>query len=360
MSKRKKRVIVGMSGGVDSSVTALLLKKRGYDVIGITMQLLPKEEEKQSACCNLNAVNDAKRVAGAFKIPHYTINLRDTFQKNVMDHFVSQYANGMTPNPCVECNRHIKFTELHHKAMELGADYIATGHYCQKTYSPGNRTFYLKKGKDPFKDQSYFLYMLNSDILKQTLFPLGPYLKSEIRKIAEENNLVNAKKADSQEICFVTKDTYKDFIRARLEDPTKLAGNIIDIAGNILGRHNGIFNYTIGQRKGLGISSAEPLYVIKIRSSDNTVIVGGKGELKTKQVALKGFSLVNPAETILNRSFDLKMRYQMTPVTASVASFEDDHSVTLAMTVPQDFVAPGQSGVLYDGDRVVGGGTIIC
>ena len=224
----KKRVLVGMSGGVDSSVTAALLKKRGYEVIGITMQLLPEEKEKVSACCNLGAISDAKRVCQKLKIPHYTINSRKVFSDKVMSHFVDQYKAGYTPNPCVECNRYIKFDELLEKANELDAYYIATGHYSIITYNAFNQSFYLKKGNDPKKDQSYFLYMLEQETLKRLKFPLGSYQKSEIRNIANSLDLINANKPDSQDICFIANTSYKSFVESKIDDPEELKGPIYD------------------------------------------------------------------------------------------------------------------------------------
>ncbi|NBV42185.1 tRNA 2-thiouridine(34) synthase MnmA, partial [bacterium] len=242
-----------MSGGVDSSVTAALLKRRGYDVIGVTMQLLPKEQEKQSACCNLDAICDAQRVAAKLNIPHYVLNIRDTFKEKVIDYFVDHYISGLTPNPCVECNRHIKFDELRRMGDDLGTDYVATGHYVRRTFSPKKGLYFLKKAKDLSKDQSYFLYMLNSESLSKTFFPLGGYLKTEIRAIADQLGLINAKKPDSQEICFVTKGTYKEFVEQQLDGKPVEGGTISDLDGKVLGFHSGIHHFTIGQRKGLGI-----------------------------------------------------------------------------------------------------------
>lgn len=357
MNKKKKRVLVGMSGGVDSSVCAALLKKRGYDVIGITMQLLPQENEKQSACCNLNSINDAKRVAAKLKIPHYTISIRDNFKKRVIDYFVDSYLQGNTPNPCVECNRYIKFDELKKKADELGAEYIATGHYCKRTVSKNGKLFNLKKAKDPTKDQTYFLYMVDSPQLEYTLFPLGNYHKSEIRAMAEKFDLINANKPDSQEICFVTQGNYKNFIKTQIEDRQVKKGHIVNKDGVILGQHNGLYNYTIGQRKGLGISSPEPLYVIDIDIVRNNVIVGKKDDLLYTTLYIQDISLVNTEENIVGKTFDVKTRYQMTPFKGKILS-QKDGVTQIKMSVPQGQLSPGQSAVLYHRDRVVGGGVI--
>ncbi len=346
-----------MSGGVDSSVSAALLKRRGYDVIGVTMQLLPKEQEKQSACCNLDAVCDAQRVAAKLKIPHYVINIRDTFKEKVIDYFVDQYVNGMTPNPCVECNRHIKFDALQSVANEMGADMVATGHYVRRTFNPHTRQFTLRKAKDPGKDQSYFLYMMSSAQLAKTVFPLGDFFKSEIREMASNLGLINANKPDSQEICFVTKGTYKQFVEAQLGKHPIQGGDIVGLDGAVLATHTGIHNFTIGQRKGIGIAAPEPLYVIRINPFTRQVTVGPKGVLRSETVALHTVSLVNPSELIVNRSLSMKMRYQMAPFGVTVTHVDGDQA-QVQLAVPQEFTSPGQSAVLYDGDRVVGGGII--
>jgi len=354
---RKKRVLVGMSGGVDSSVTAALLKKRGYDVIGITMQLLPKADAVQSSCCNLGATNDAKRVAALLKIPHYTINSRDTFQKNVIDNFIAQYASGLTPNPCISCNRHIKFDELWSKANDLDADFIATGHYSKITRSPKTGRCFLKKAKDPQKDQSYFLYMMTQETLQRTLFPLGNFYKPEIRDIARSLNLINANKPDSQDICFVAQSSYKDYVKSHIPEARRRPGKITDINGQELGNHSGIYQFTIGQRRGLNLSSPTPLYVLNIDPSSNTVTVGHRGELTRRSIHLHTVTLVDEDEPILNRSFELKLRYQMAPVWGEV-THKQGTKITLELRSDQDSVTPGQSCVMYDRDRIVGGGII--
>jgi tRNA-uridine 2-sulfurtransferase len=355
--KRKKRVVLGMSGGVDSSVAAALLKKRGYDVIGITMQLLPKESEKRSACCNIDSISDAKRVANKLNIPHYTINIRDSFKENVIDLFVKDYMMGLTPNPCVECNRTIKFDELKKVAKDLKADYVATGHYCKITKHPHKSKFYLKKAKDLRKDQSYFLYMLDEEQLKETMFPLGGFTKPEIREMAHKFNLINADKAESQEICFVTKGKYHEFIEQQVEKKQLKPGPIYSHEGKVMGEHKGIHHYTIGQKRGLNLLVPYPMYVYKIDAQNNSIYVGFKEHLVSSIFTLNNCAWVRPNENLEGKTFDIKCRYQMVPFKAKILSHVKN-TIKLEALSPQECITPGQSGVLYKGDFVIGGGTI--
>ena len=345
-----------MSGGVDSSVTAALLKKRGYNVIGVTMQLLPTEEVKKSACCNLSAISDAKRVCAKLDIPHYTVNLRDPFKTHVIDNFVNQYIQGMTPNPCVECNRYIKFDELLKKADALGIDLVATGHYCKRTYSAKTKTYRLKAATDDAKDQSYFLYMLDQQRLSRILFPLGGFTKPEVREMAESFGLLNAKKADSQDICFVTKKDYKHFVETHSQDKDRKPGLIVDKSGKVLGNHQGLYRYTIGQRRGLNLGSETPMFVIDMDSKTNTITVGQPEDLRSQLVRVASFGLIDPNES-LDRTFQVKTRYQMRPITCRV-NRESENSAILDFLGDTDFISLGQSAVLYDKDRIVGGGII--
>lgn len=354
---KKKRVIVGMSGGVDSSVCAALLKAQGYEVIGVTMQLLPKEEERKSACCNLGAVNDAKRVAHKLGIAHYSVNSRDAFQENVISHFIESYATGHTPNPCVECNRTIKFDEMWQMADELKADFMATGHYCKRGYDEARDVYTLEKAVDSSKDQTYFLYVMTQEKLRKTLFPLGGLLKTDIRKMAEEMELINANKPDSQEICFVSSKSYKDYVKANIPDARRIPGDIVDLEGKVLGRHSGIYQFTIGQRKGLQLGSENAMYVLKIDAATQQVIVGDKADLRVQELSLNQVNLIDETEDIVGKTFDLKLRYQMVSIHGTVLGRENG-TLKLSLEADQDGVATGQSCVFYDGDRVVGGGVV--
>tara|TARA_A100001015_G_scaffold36652_1_gene40391 strand:+ start:506 stop:1591 length:1086 start_codon:yes stop_codon:yes gene_type:complete len=352
----KKRVIVGMSGGVDSSVTAAILKERGFDVIGITMQLLPFEEQKVSACCNLGAVDDARRVCASLNIPHYVINSREIFKERVIDPFVATYSEGKTPNPCVECNRFIKFDELMKRADALDAYYIATGHYCKITKSRNSDERFLKAANDQGKDQSYFLYMLNQSTLKRLLFPLGKYTKSEIRQKAERLGLINATKKDSQEICFVSKTSYREFVQDRISASDLKSGLIRHTNGDVLGEHSGIHQFTIGQRKGLNVSYKHPLYVHRIDAITHDVIVGDSASVPSKFVQLHTVTSVSN-EKLPSQWLDIKLRYLMIPIRGRVVDHQNEHA-TIELKTPKSFVTPGQSCVFYSGDRILGGGVI--
>ncbi|KUO65876.1 MAG: tRNA-specific 2-thiouridylase [Gracilibacter sp. BRH_c7a] len=351
----KEKVIVAMSGGVDSSVAAVLLKNEGYDVIGVTMQIWPQEEDKAKACCSLEAVNDARRVAWRLDVPYYVMNFRQEFEEKVIGDFVDEYLKGRTPNPCINCNKMIKFESLLNKALGLGAKYIATGHYVRREYDEKTQQYILKTGLDESKDQSYALYHMNQKQLQHTLFPLGKYKKTEIRQIAKEAGLAVAEKQESQDICFV-ETTHSDFLE-KYRNISDNQGNIVDSQGNYLGRHKGIYRYTIGQHKGLGLSLGYPVYVTRIDAATNTIHVGKSEELFHTGLIAENAHFISgelPQQPI---NVKAKIRYNA-PKVAAVITVLSDGNLQVIFEKAQRAITPGQTVVFYEEDKVLGGGII--
>lgn len=353
----KGRVLIGMSGGVDSSVSALLLKQAGYEVIGATMRLWEDKENMQNNYIS-KTIEDAKKICDKLKIPHYILDCRKEFKEKVINNFICCYQCAQTPNPCIECNKYMKFDEFYKKALELGCDYISTGHYAKVEYSEKYNQYVLKKSDSERKDQTYFLYTINKNILPKLIFPLENfYDKSEIRKIAEENGLEVAQKEDSQEICFIPNNNYVEFLEKNLKNKQK-HGNIILQDGTILGMHKGLIYYTVGQRKGLGIAYKEPLYVIGLNQEKNEVIVGTEKELYTNMLYanelnfLLNIDLNNPIEV------KAKIRYRAKEANA-ILYLQDNGIVKVEFKEQQRAITPGQSVVFYIDDLILGGGKII-
>lgn len=348
-----------MSGGVDSSVTALLLKQQGYEVVGVTMNVWEKESDiiSQKACCALDAVNDARAVCNKLGIEYYVLNFRDTFKKDVIDYFVREYIKGKTPNPCIACNRYVKFETLLNKAVNvLDCDYIATGHYAKVDFNKDTGRYFLRKSKTTTKDQTYALYNLTQEQLKHTLMPLGEYTKEQVRQIAEENELVNAKRHDSQEICFIEDNDYARFIREKYNYiPQK--GNFVNIKGEKIGEHKGIIHYTIGQRKGLGLSLGKYQYVIKIDPIKNEVIIGDEEFLFNDTLVCEDLNFMTIDKLSEEKEITAKIRYSAKDVPATLVPI-DENKVKVIFKEKQRAITPGQSVVFYDQDMVVGGGTI--
>lgn len=352
-----KKVMIGMSGGVDSSVAAFLLQKESFEVIGATMKLYNNEDidfVSEKTCCSLDDVLDAKSVCARLGIRHYTLNMTDDFKKEVIERFISAYQNGFTPNPCIDCNRYMKFSKMLHRAQELNIDYVATGHYA-RIEKQGDR-YILKKAVDLSKDQSYVLYSLTQEQLKVTKFPLGNYIKQQVREIAEENGFVNARKHESQDICFVPDGDYSKFIEY-YTGKTYPCGDFVDMNGKRLGEHKGIIRYTIGQRRGLGLALPASMYVVEKDVDNNKVILGFNDDLFKKEVNVKNISFTACDGLDKPERLCAKIRYNQKEQPATVTQTDENH-FTIVFDEPQRAITKGQAAVLYDGDTVVGGGTI--
>lgn len=355
-----KKVMLGMSGGVDSSVAAAVLLEQGYEVIGVTMQVWPdmQEERKKTegGCCSLSAVDDARRVANKLGIPYYVLNFKDIFEDKVINYFKAEYLKGRTPNPCVACNRYVKFEAMLDKAVSMCIDRVATGHYAKIEYDEKLNRYLLKKSVTDAKDQTYALYNLSQYQLSRTLMPIGDYTKDRVREIAAEIGLSVASKPDSQEICFVDDNDYGGYIE-RNTDADIRPGNFVDPDGNVLGRHKGIIHYTIGQRKGLGIAFGRPKYVVDINVAKNEVVLGNENEVFSGGLTASDLNFISIDNLGGEMKVSAKIRYSAKPAAAVITPIGND-TVSVSFETPQRAITPGQSVVFYDGDVVVGGGTI--
>lgn len=351
--------LIAMSGGVDSSVSAWLMKQRGFDCIGVTMKLFSNEDiaiPREHSCCSLDDVLDAAAVARAIGIRHYVFNFTDRFRDDVLEPFVRAYKNGITPNPCIDCNRHLKFDKLFHRAKELDFYYVVTGHYARSCFDPSTGRWLLKRAADKTKDQSYVLYAMTQEQLAHTIFPLGGMTKEETRSIAKAQGFVNARKHDSQDICFVQSGTYADFI-TQYTGRACPPGSFVDESGRVLGRHRGIIHYTIGQRKGLGLALPQPMYVKEIHPGDNTIVLGPEASLYSRSLTVKDINLISVPSLDAPVSCRVKIRYAHQAQWAQAVQTDTD-TLRITFDQPQRAITPGQAAVLYDGDMVIGGGII--
>ncbi|MDR2701418.1 MAG: tRNA 2-thiouridine(34) synthase MnmA [Spirochaetaceae bacterium] len=346
-----KRCLIAMSGGVDSATAAILMQDAGYDCIGATMKLIANGGGK---CCSLQDINDARDAAWKLGIPHYVLNYTQDFTRHVIEPFIENYEKGETPNPCIECNRHLKFSLLLRRALELEAETLVTGHYAQIEKSGGR--WLLKKGIDPEKDQSYVLYMMTQEELSHTVFPLGKFTKAQARNIAAARGLANAQKKESQDICFVDNGDYAAFIESYTGKRSP-EGNITDTEGNVLGRHRGLIRYTLGQRRGLGVACNKPVYAAAKNQADNILVVGDESFLYSKSLATCKINLVACENLFQPRRLGIKTRYLQKESYALVEQTGPD-TIRVEFEEPQRAITPGQAAVFYDGDVVVGGGTI--
>lgn len=355
-----KKALVAMSGGVDSSVAAYLTKKAGYETIGVTMKLYENETAglcSDKTCCSLSDIEDARNVAFDLGIPYYVFNFSGDFEKEVIDRFIHAYEVGETPNPCIDCNRYMKFERLMERGRELQQDYVVTGHYATVEKDAGSGRFLLKKSVDRHKDQSYVLYSLTQEQLAHVLFPLGGMCKEETRKIAEEQGFVNAKKHESQDICFVPDGDYAAFIR-RFTGKEYPPGDFVDRQGNVLGRHKGMIRYTIGQRKGLGLALPHPMYVCRKDMENNRVVLGENRDLFHSVFEIENVNWIAEASPDHDIRAEAKVRYSQKASPAVVHPLSETRA-RVEFREPQRAITPGQACVLYDGEYVIGGGTIV-
>lgn len=348
-----------MSGGVDSSVAALLLKEQGMEVIGISMKThdsSPQDHVEGQGCCSADDINDARRICQQLDIPFYPLNFTEEFQEKVIENFASEYAQGRTPNPCVHCNDQIKFASLLKESRKLGAYYLATGHYAQRSRDRYGK-YHILRAKDHAKDQTYFLFGLGQEQLEHVLFPIGKYTKDEVREFAKQAGLKTADKPESQEICFVTGDDYRSFIENELPQYRGVPGNFVDIQGKSLGEHDGVHAYTVGQRRGLGVTSSDRLYVTEIKPEANQVVLGAKEGLLKSGLIAKGVRWVNREQATSGLEVEVKLRYRHPGVT-SILRIEDDATIRIEFQNTEGAVTPGQAVVFYHGEELLGGGWI--
>ncbi len=356
MTNKKPTIVVAVSGGVDSSVVAALLTRQGFPVIGVMMHLWSEQgKECENKCCTPQAMEEARKSAKSLGIPFHTIDAADIFRKRIVQYFLDGYAMGKTPNPCVNCNREIKWGLLLEKARQLGGDFLATGHYVRREIAPDGKII-VKRAKDLSKDQSYVMSMLTQTQLQQTLFPLGDYLKTEVRDLARQFGLPMAEKKDSQDLCFVSDASYKEFLLRNAPEVAQ-AGAILDQFGNKLGEHEGLAFYTIGQRKGIKIAASEPLYVLEKNARDNTLIVGSIADLQQHIISVKEANWVSGEVPALPFRAEVKIRYKSEPLPALISA-QPNGMVTIQLDNPVRDATPGQFAVFYDGDNVLGGGEI--
>lgn len=362
MITRDTLIAVAMSGGVDSSVAAALLKEQGYNIVGLSMKTTPCEMEEErteryNSCCSLRHLQDARSVAYTLGIPYQLLDFHEEFRVLVIDDFLEQYNRGRTPSPCVVCNEKVKFDLFFRRVREFGAEYVATGHYAKVEYNTESGRYILRRPKDLNRDQTYFLYGLTQEQLSRAIFPLADYTKPEVREMARGIGLRVADKPDSQELCFVMDKDYRDFLARNASNKIK-PGNIVDTEGNILGQHPGIQLYTIGQRKGLGVATGTPRYVVALEAETNVVVVGDNADLFSGSLLVQGANFISIPKLMEPMSVMVKIRHVHAGSRATIIPGRNDREVEVLFDEPQRAITPGQSAVFYDGDVVVGGGVI--